>query len=281
MFQRHYYCLIAGLKEIVLEDNKSVISQPEFKNELKEVLHPKDFELIELLFLSYDNQNLLNLLLKKKEEKFIERGRYSEEYLNEQIKDPEDIISYLRDFIIHFKDENSTNEKISWKNQLTEKYYNFLLSQRNEFVNQWFTFELNLKNIQTAINCRKHNQPVNNQLIGDNYIVDSIKKSTAKDFGLGHDFSYIEKLLQIYEDENLYQREREIALLKWEWLDENTFFHYFTIEKVFAYTVKLGMIDRWATFDKETGKEMFDKLIKDLVGSFEFPEEFNVVKTNS
>jgi hypothetical protein len=74
------------------------------------------------------------------------------------------------------------------------------------------------------------------------------------------------------------QREKAIDMLKWDWLDENTFFNYFTIEKLISYYIKLEMIERWIKLDPETGREFFKKLIKDLESGYEFPEDFKKKK---
>ena len=56
-------------------------------------------------------------------------------------------------------------------------------------------------------------------------------------------------------------RERKLDLLKWNWIDENTFFNYFSIERVFAYLLQLEMIERWVSLDKVAGEKMFRSLI--------------------
>jgi len=58
-------------------------------------------------------------------------------------------------------------------------------------------------------------------------------------------------------------REKEIDLLKWKWLEEQTFFKTFDIESVYAYLLKLEMIERWVALDKETG----DKTFREIVGA--------------
>ena len=64
--------------------------------------------------------------------------------------------------------------------------------------------------------------------------------------------------------EYLFERERNIDLLKWHWLDEQTFFNYFGIERVFAYLVKLEIIERWIALDPAEGGKIFRELIDGL-----------------
>lgn len=283
--QNNYYCLIAGLPEIIIEQNKLSFSLSDFKSELKKILYKKDFKLIEKFSLLYDNNNLLNLLLKN-EKAFVEAGNLSENEIIKAIENPSVNplpIKYLNDFIINFKNETKLDSKISWENQLTELYYNHLLKIKNPFLKNWFQFELDTKNIITAFNCKKYNLPLDNELICKNRITDTLKnnKSKSKDFGFDDTFdniSYIQDLLRILDNNNisLSDRKKNIDLLKWKYLDEETIFKYFSMEVVITYFVKLMITEKWIKLDKKSGKEMFNKLLKDLETSYEFPEEFNL-----
>ena len=72
-----------------------------------------------------------------------------------------------------------------------------------------------------------------------------------------------------------FYREKKIDLLKWKWLDDNTFFKTFDIESVFAYLLKLEMIERWVTLDKARGEKTFRELVGAMkMGSENALEEF-------
>ena len=62
MFQNYYYCLVAGLPDLFLDDSELSFSMEEFKSSLKVELKPSDYKLVELVFLPYDNENLLHVL---------------------------------------------------------------------------------------------------------------------------------------------------------------------------------------------------------------------------
>lgn len=70
-------------------------------------------------------------------------------------------------------------------------------------------------------------------------------------------------------------REKKVDLLKWEWLEKHTFFKPFGIESVFAYLLKLEMIERWVTLDKTTGEKTFREIVGAMKkGSENALEEF-------
>jgi hypothetical protein len=73
---------------------------------------------------------------------------------------------------------------------------------------------------------------------------------------------------------DLVEREKKIDLLKWNWMEDNTFFNYFTIEKIFVFLMKLEMIERWVSLDKDKGNELFRQLIDQLKDEVQIPQEF-------
>jgi hypothetical protein len=114
------------------------------------------------------------------------------------------------------------------------------------------------------------------ELIREDDITDTLKKSHARDFGLSSEIDYIEKLISILESKNLLDREKNIDLLKWDYLDELITFHYFSIEVVLSYMIKLFIVDRWMKLDEETGKQLFEKFLNDLKTTYKFPIEFTI-----
>ena len=275
MFKRNYYYLVAGLPDIVLDQKKLSHTITEFRNELENHLHPDDYALVMLLFLPFDNTNLLNLLLKTKKP-FLEKGNYSLQKLEEEIKEPSDLPEYMQLFINAFKSGNPIFPGYSWENQLTWLYYDSVLQVNNTFLKEWFKFNLHVNNILSALNVRKYNLSKENVYLGSDYVSEALRKSSLKDFGLGNDFQFMEKLLSIDENSNSMEKEKAVDMLRWEFLNELNTFNYFTIEVLIAYVIKLFMVERWLQLDPETGRLMFKQIISELEKSYEFPKEFKL-----
>ena len=85
MFKTNYYCLVAGFQDIILDSKKIPFTSDELKSYLSEFLDKKDFLLVEALYLTIDNKNVLNKILKN-DAAFLPNGKYSEEKINEEIK---------------------------------------------------------------------------------------------------------------------------------------------------------------------------------------------------
>ena len=268
-----YYCLIAGLPDITLDDSKLTYSVAEFREELAGILTEADKKLIDLFYLKYDNKNLM-AYIKHSEVNPESRGRitYDEidalfKALREEENPPKNnqIPPYFKEFFkLYLENEDrESKQEVSWEDRLAALYYAYAMGNSNKFVVDWFELNLNINNMLTAITCRKHGLDKAEYIVGDNEVAKALRTSNARDFGLGDLVDYLPELQRIAEESDLMVREKKVDLLKWRWLEEQTFFKTFDIESVYAYLLKLEMIERWVTLDKETG----DKTFREIVGA--------------
>jgi len=275
MLKRNYYYLVAGFPDIVLDQKKLPFTLAELKQELKYHLHPDDYQLVEYLFLQYDNINFLNLL-QKKEAEFIPLGNYDQSFFSDEIKEPDKLPLYLKKFITSYREEDPIHPYLSLENQLTWFYYDFMIGQKNEFLQKWFTFLRDVNNIFAIYNSRKFDLNIENQMIGDYELTESAKKTTSKDFGMANEFPYIDQIIGIYENTDIVEQEMAIDLLKWNYLDELNTFNNFSVEQVLAFVIKFIMTERWTKLETEQSNEIFKKLLNDLENSIQFSKDFNI-----
>ena len=282
---KQYHYLVAGLPDLFIDDSKLSISTVEYRDMLTESMSGKDMQLIRLFFYEYDNQNVLKNI-KNADSAFDKRGNLSETELEtafdmakEGVTEGAGLIpTYIVQFISAYKSETPIFEGKSWELQLSELYYEFVTSASNDFVSDWFKFQRDMQNLITAVQCRKYNVPVENQLIGKSELTEKLSRSNARDFGIDSDFIMLEPILKATEEEDLLEFEKKIDRIKWDYLDDRVFFHYFTVEKLFAFLIKLSIVERWLELDKETGRKLFNELLSNLEAGYEFPEEFKLKK---
>ena len=280
--KKNYYYLIAGLPELSLDDSKLGITVREFRDLYYPELADDDRALLDLIYLSYDNANLL-LLLKDKEATIAEGGLYTSEELlaiieaarAEEAPD-RNYPRYMYDFVAQMESEESAAEGIFPEDRLAQLYYAHAMSQGNVFVERWFAFNLDLNNFLTAITARRYNLDVKPLIVGDNEVAKALRTSNSRDFGLTGVMDGFEEVMRISEIDNLVERERKLDVLKWEWMEENSFFDYFTVEKLFAFLVKIQIIERWITLDAEAGGEMLRGMIRQLKEEVKVPQEFTI-----
>lgn len=274
-----YYCLVAGLPDIFLDDGKLSYSVSDFKAELYPDLSAQDRKLIDLFYLKFDNTAILKLL-KNKDAVIEDKGNFSAEELLQLIEavregDTPDkkYPSYLVNFVSQYL-QLSQDELYRADDLLAALYYSYGMSSNNAFIASWFEFNLNLNNILAALAARKYKLEVSSVIVGATSICEQLRTSNARDFGLNETLEYFEALQRIADIEELVEREKKVDMLKWKWLEDESFFHYFTIERIFVFLMQLEMIERWISLDKEKGNELFRKMIQDLKNEVQIPEEF-------
>lgn len=266
-----YYYLIAGLPDIALDDGKRTYTVAEFKHEVMPMLSVGDQKLFAYFFLQYDNRNVLSFL-QKKDMPWDERGNIpyeAIEQLYQALREDEApprhtaVPAYIRDFMKEYlvAMEKGETSDAPWEDRLSTRYYRYAMEVKNDFMAAWFELNLNIGNILAAINCRKYDLDRKRFLVGDNEVAEALRTSNARDFGLSETLDYLPELLRIAEETDLLMREKKIDLLKWNWLEEHTFFKTFDFESVFAYLLRIEMIERWTALDKVSGEKTFRRMV--------------------
>ena len=277
----NYYCLVTGLPELSLEDGKLSYTVANFKTEIYPLLSKTDKKIVDLYYLKFDNRNLLSLLKDREAVVDASLGNYSADellgviasFFKEKKVSDKKFPTYFYEFTelyLNTPDE----ERVGFEDKLYGFYYDYAIKCGNKFVSTWFELNLNVNNILAALTARKYKMEISKVPVGNNLIADALRTSNARDFGLADELEYFDQLVRINDTVDLVEREKKIDMLKWFWLEENTFFNYFSIEKIFVFLMKLEMIERWVSLDKEKGNELFRKLIDQLKNEVQIPQEF-------
>lgn len=267
----NYYCLVAGFPDLQINTTNNVPAMDALLEELCATLTTKDMALINLLRMQYDNRNLLAYLSDKEAPLntlgILSRNDWDELItLINEVDAPKDkrLQPYIVDYYRTINDEKLVTEIASKEDFLATLYYDFGTHCRNKFVADWFELNLNINNILTAISCRKHGFDIKQAIVGNNEIAQTIRTSNTHDFNLSGLFEQLDTLMAIAENPNLLEREKAIDNLKWNWLEEHTFFNYFTIERVLAFYLRCELLHRWDNLTLENGQAIFRQLLEDL-----------------
>lgn len=274
-----YYCLVAGFPDISLDDGKLSCSVSDFRTDVYPQLASSDQKLVDLFYLKFDNHNLISLLKDKEAPVKTEGTLTGEELLalietvrNGDIPDKK-YPAYLSEFVSQYI--NLASEDLyKAEDLLASLYYQYAMSCKNQFISEWFEFNLNVNNILSAYAARKYKLDVASVIVGNTPACEQLRTSNARDFGLGDTIDYMDQVQRISETEELVERERKIDTLKWKWLEEQSFFYYFTIEHIFVFLMFLDMTERWISLDKQKGYELFRQMIENLKEEISIPDEF-------
>lgn len=292
----NYYYIISGLPDISFDDSKAALSADEFRTEVYEALSGADRKVMDMLLLENDCRNLLGLLNSAQasltdatldlhrtytDATPMLEGLFSVEQLEElvsavkaQDKCPAGIPQFMYRFVQEYQDESWRELAGFAEDRLWALFYEYAMQADNEFVRSWYRFNLDVNNIQTAITARKYELDMQKVIVGQNDTAQALRTSGARDWGLSQELDYFDDVVRLLDEDDLSYRERKADMLRWNWLEEHTFFNYFTVERLFSFMVRLGIVERWTTLDKEKGQQLFRKLIGDLKEQTEVPAEF-------
>ena len=174
-----------------------------------------------------------------------------------------DVPSYLYRFLDYYF-ANEGNENIIWNDVLSAYYYDYATKSSNSFVAQWFAFNRNVNNILVAFTARKYKLNIDEAVIGDDEVANTLRTSNARDFELSGALDYFEAVQRLSENAKLQEREHQLDELRWRWLDDNSVFNYFTVERLFVFLQKLVIVERWEALDADEGMKRYNEMIAEL-----------------
>ncbi len=276
----NYYCMIAGLPDIDLQDAKPGMTVEQMREQCEEQLTSQDKKLLFYFFLHTDCINLVKLL-KNPEANIDQWGNFTREQLQDLITSATELnfnVHRFPAFMSVFAREYAFNkDKADYfpEDEIAFQFLNYAIRTcPNRMMRRWYKLNLDITNILTAMLARTQGWSIGNFVKGEGEVQEMIRENKTKDFNLAHELEYIPQLMKIVEEDDPVQKEKMIDAFKWVWLDERTFFEPFSMEAVFAYLCKLQMQERWAKLDVEQGKETFQRIIDNLRGEARVPEEF-------
>ena len=276
----NYYCMIAGLPDIDLQDAKPGMTVEQMREQCVEQLTSQDKKLLFYFFLHFDCINLVKLL-KNPEANIDQWGNFTHEQLQDLITSATELnfnVHRFPAFMSVFAREYAFNkDKADYfpEDEIAFQFLNYAIRTcPNRMMRRWYKLNLDITNILTAMLARTQGWSVGDFVKGEGEVQEMIRENKTKDFNLTHELEYIPQLMKIVEEDDPVRKEKMIDAFKWVWLDERTFFEPFSMEAVFAYLCKLQMQERWAKLDVEQGKETFQRIIDNLRGEARVPDEF-------
>lgn len=272
MFKREYHYLVAGLADLIFDGSKDVSDIAEFREELEHSLHPSDYSVVCTLFLPHDNKNLLTFLEGSGRE-WDNLGIYSRHDMEEQRRISESILReddilppYMVEAMRNWSDTGSTNDRFETERFLTEGYINTALASGNRFLMNYIRFDRDMKNVSALISSKALGLDAVNFISGDYPLAYRLKEifKSSRDFQIPPEPDYVPDIFRIMMEEEFLERERKIDIARWDFINTNTFFEYFSIDWIMGYLLKLSIVTRWKELDPETGKIMLRNLVEEM-----------------
>ncbi|MDR2882214.1 MAG: DUF2764 domain-containing protein [Alistipes sp.] len=148
-----------------------------------------------------------------------------------------------------------------------EELYSLCDASPCDWLRDWAVFDRNLRNVIAAHTARTKGRAVADSLLtieGDKVAV-ALDKSSAADFNLRGELDYMDRLLTALSDAaNIMEKERAIDNIRWEKADSLAEGDTFGASAILAYLVKVAIIGRWVALDPQTGREMYERLVRSM-----------------
>ncbi len=135
---------------------------------------------------------------------------------------------------------------------LNKGFYEAALKDDNRFIREYFSFDLGLRNLKARFLNEAFGRPANQ---------DTINLETGE-------FKEAARVSETLAGENILAREKGLDAIVWEKISELTTFNYFDLDALLGIIAKMRLIERWRALDDETGREMFQQLIKETTATF-------------
>jgi hypothetical protein len=268
---RDYYFLVAGLPDLLLDEQRQTVSFCDFVSDVKGWIDLEDAALIRFFQYPSDNKNLIRLLTKSSAP-FDPNGIFSEEELAQAVKTGDEMPDYMAAFMAAQRESRPMFEGRSLQDTLAWLFYDEVTEHQNEFVREWFTADLHIRNVIAALNCRyiarQKGQADPQALIAravvcHNEVSDALCRGSAVDFGLSGKLPWFERVLGL-ETVGMLERERRLDDVRWSILDDLTILSGFRIEAILAFIAKLSIAERWRDREAGRGKAMLEQMVSEL-----------------
>jgi hypothetical protein len=269
MFGSNYYTLVAGLREYALDADTKGFDIAEILAEVEEALSAKDFKSVELLYTYYDCENLVARHNGSAAHSTL--GRLSAEQIVSELENPTLLPAALAKVVRAYddtegEDAEGVDTSLSFATSLFTAYYELCGHSGSAFLRNWSESDRALRNVISALVARERGVAVDSVTVGGGEVVEQLHRSSAADFGLRGELSYIDALISAMDEQNMVEKERKIDLIRWSVASELSTFDYFSLDAVLAYLVRVNLVARWTVLDVKTGREMFNKLMAELDG---------------
>lgn len=141
---------------------------------------------------------------------------------------------------------------------LNPHFYRAAFKSKNEFIKRFFALDLVIRNMKVDFISKKLGKESTSQKIEVSNIINPDLSDEQKD-----------KLIQIFANKNILEKEQMLDKFKWDYISDMNPYGIFSMDVILAFLAKGQLINRWNKLDRNTGKEMFKKLVEEVRGTYQ------------
>lgn len=179
-------------------------------------------------------------------------------------KTPED---YIEEIVSLCSDKDRQTIEFLMKGyqdeNLNHTFYAEALTHQDAFIREYFLFDLNVRNAKVKYLNKALGRPSDKDVL-------QFSEETAQVIldAVSEEFEEAGDLDTVLNLGDILSRERGIDDLVWDKINSLTTFNYFDIDAILGFITKMNIVARWFRLDEQTGREMFQKLVDEVRGTF-------------
>ena len=207
--------MMAGLPEINLSDTTSSISLQDVREQCEEALSKADKKLLFYFYLYWDCRNVVKLLKNPDAELDLFGNFTMEQYQDLLISAREmnfNVHRYPAFMSMFVRDYSYNKDKAGFyaEDEMMYQYLLYAMKCPKKMIRQWYSMQLNINNILTAMIARQNGWNIAEFIQGENVVTEMILTNKTKDFDLSNEFDYVKELMKIVDEPDPVQKERRI-----------------------------------------------------------------------
>jgi len=269
-----YYYLVSSLPELAADTRFERHPYPVFEEFAREELHLADYTDMRKCFLLNDASNI-NSKLGESSLPMRSPSFYTENELEDGLAEPDELFDFFSEFIWDIRLER--RNQLSRENELLRRMMVALSLEEESvirgFPREYLIFKARLKNLTTALACRRDGRPYENEIFPFDHFSRKISMSQAPDFGIGDELGVMKPLIDAFADSSALDTELTITKVSWAWLDKRIGYGHFSREAVFSFAIRIADLERWLAVTPADGRQMLDELLENLHRHMKSPRE--------
>jgi len=259
----NYYYLISSFPNISPEMDASKVDFDEVFDLIYRNLSEEDRTLLRYLYYPNDMHNLLVELAEKHLAwpmgSFKKPSIFQEEEIKSYKLNKGNFPGFMHDFLADNEDRFAGMSLREMEVGLMDRFYNEVFGLENNFLTSYYAFLRELRALVAAFQFNKYDFLSQPKIHDADRLLLQVGPDRTPAALVKKDYPYLDELVKGLSENQPEKIERFIDKVQWDFL-ESLSDGAFSPSKVFAFTVKLQILQRWLKIDPKQDKAYFKEL---------------------
>jgi hypothetical protein len=237
---------------------------------IKRNLNKQDSKLLKYLIYPNDLQNLIKVFGRELKgwdvSDYKKPGIFHTDEIKAYKKNRRNFPDFMNDFLSENEDRLANMSLQEIEDALVERFYKEVFSLNNNFLSSYYRFTRELKSLVAAFNYNTYDFLTQPNISDADRLILQVGPDRTPSASVLKDYPQVEELIQVFSKDQPEKTERFIDQVIWNFLDEMSG-EQFSREAVFAYTLKLQLLQRWTRILSNPDAEAYENLLDKIMNN--------------